>query len=309
MTECRQCLAVDCVTDDPYGLYSLQSEVFPFVLNCPPGYNCKSGSGYFVTFIACEGSLVTRWIAPGSTSIQYDAIIAEMMAELQAAIPFCTDGTVPTPTPTQLYWNQPQSCTATCPDGSVFTYTVPAGRYAGFSLAVANAAAYAAACAGASLNRMCFTVPVMWCCAGVAFSFTISISGGHTPMVWANPDGMPAGTTVTFAGRNAVVAGTIAAGGSDTFDLNVVDSLGNVATRTCTIYCINFYPATLDNATVGVAYSQQLSLTGQPPGTTATYALDSGSLPTGVSLSASGLISGTPSGGLPATFTVAVTVV
>lgn len=308
MSNCRTCVAIDCGADDPYGLYSLQSEIFPFVLNCPTGFNCKSGGGFFVTFIACEGSLVTRWIAPGSTSAEYDAIIAEMMAELQRILPSCLPSSNGSPLPTQLYWNQPQTCTALCPDNYPFTYTVPAGRYAAFSLAQANAAAYAAACASANLNRICFSVPQLWCCAGTAFSLTITVSGGHTPLVWGNPGGMPAGTTVTFTGRNAAVAGTIAAGGSYTFSLSITDSIGNVAARTFTIYAISFSPASLPAAVIGTAYSQQLSLTGQPPGTTATYALDSGSLPTGVTLSASGLISGTPTGVLPATFTVAVTI-
>lgn len=60
----------------------------------------------------------------------------------------------------------------------------------------------------------------------------------------------------------------------------------------------------LPNATVGTAYSQTLAATG---GTTPyTWTTTSGSLPAGLTLSTAGVISGTPTTAVTATFTVQV---
>ncbi|MDR1299037.1 MAG: InlB B-repeat-containing protein [Oscillospiraceae bacterium] len=59
--------------------------------------------------------------------------------------------------------------------------------------------------------------------------------------------------------------------------------------------------ATLPNGTVGIAYSESLSATGDAP---ITWTIDSGSLPDGLMLDANGTISGTPTTAETATFTV-----
>ena len=67
-------------------------------------------------------------------------------------------------------------------------------------------------------------------------------------------------------------------------------------------------PGTLPNAKVGVAYSANLNTLlgvtgGVPP---YSYSLSSGSLPTGLTLSLSGVVSGTPSGAGSSAFTITV---
>jgi formylglycine-generating enzyme required for sulfatase activity len=62
--------------------------------------------------------------------------------------------------------------------------------------------------------------------------------------------------------------------------------------------------ATLPGGTVGTAYSQTLAVTGSPP---ITWSLDSGALPTGLSLSTTGVISGMPATMGTFTFTVKAT--
>jgi len=59
--------------------------------------------------------------------------------------------------------------------------------------------------------------------------------------------------------------------------------------------------SSLLNGTVGTAYSQILTASGDTP---ITWSLDSGSLPTGLTLSVSGTISGTPTAAATSTFTV-----
>jgi len=53
----------------------------------------------------------------------------------------------------------------------------------------------------------------------------------------------------------------------------------------------NILPASLASGTVGTAYSQQFTATGSP---TITWSVTSGTLPTGLTFSSSGLLSGTP---------------
>lgn len=308
MTSCRPCQVIDCNAGDPYSLYSLQAEFFPFVMNCPPGYNCQSGGGYFITLKACDGAIVTRYIPPGSSQADYLAILADAQAELAGKQPFCNPDPFLDPCPT-LYWNQPQTCCVSCPDGFPFCYTVPAGRFASCTLSDANASAYADACAKAQATRMCLSPGYLTCCAGVAFSSTIHISGGTGPFSWSIMGAMPAGTSAAFLGRNATITGTLAVSSVYTFTLVVIDQgSGAMVSKTFGIYAIAITPATIPDATLGVVYSQQLGVSAQPAGTTAAFAVSAGSLPTGITLTSSGLISGTPTAGLPASFTIGVTI-
>ena len=59
--------------------------------------------------------------------------------------------------------------------------------------------------------------------------------------------------------------------------------------------------ASLPNGTVGTAYSQTLTATGETP---ITWSIDSGTLPTGLSLAGTGVISGTPTTAATSAFTV-----
>lgn len=65
-----------------------------------------------------------------------------------------------------------------------------------------------------------------------------------------------------------------------------------------------FVTTALPQAFVGVPYSAQIEATGEP---TITFAVAGGELPAGLSLSASGLISGTPTGSASATFVIEAT--
>jgi hypothetical protein len=62
--------------------------------------------------------------------------------------------------------------------------------------------------------------------------------------------------------------------------------------------------ASLPNGTVGTAYSQTLTATGDTP---ITWSIDTGALPAGLSLATTGVISGTPTTATTSTFTVKAT--
>jgi hypothetical protein len=127
-----------------------------------------------------------------------------------------------------------------------------------------------------------------------AYSQTLSASGGNPAYTWtlesgALPDGLSLSTTGIISGMPTAAPGTYS------FRVKAADSFGCVGTRDCTILfdcpLISITPTTLPQATTTAAYNQQLTASG---GTTPyTWSLASGALPSGITLSSSGLISGT----------------
>ncbi|RYY17393.1 MAG: hypothetical protein EOO36_09775, partial [Cytophagaceae bacterium] len=144
---------------------------------------------------------------------------------------------------------------------------------------------------------------------GAAYSQTITASGATAPYTYAITAGaLPAGLTLTSGG---VLAGTPTAGGSFTFSVTATDASATPGpysgSRSYTLSIvaptIAVAPATLPNGTVGTAYSQTITAAG---GTAPySYAITAGALPSGLTLSASGILSGTPT--TPGSFTFTVT--
>jgi len=118
---------------------------------------------------------------------------------------------------------------------------------------------------------------------------------------------LPAGLTLSTAG---VISGTPTAGGAASFTVRAVDALGNVGSRALTInigtVTLTVNPATLPGSITGQPYSHTVTATG---GTAPyTFVISAGALPPGLTLNAvTGVISGTPTSGGGATFTVQAT--
>ncbi|CAJ0793742.1 hypothetical protein LMG19083_02478 [Ralstonia psammae] len=148
---------------------------------------------------------------------------------------------------------------------------------------------------------------------GTAYSQSLaSASGGTAPYTYAVTGGsLPAG--VTLAG-NGTLSGTPTASGSFNFTVTATDSSTGTGPFTATsgtltlniaAPTITLSPSTLTNATVATAYSQTVTASG---GTAPyTYAVTGGSLPTGMTLSSGGVLSGTPTAGGAFNFTVTAT--
>ncbi|WP_433925368.1 putative Ig domain-containing protein [Stenotrophomonas nematodicola] len=141
--------------------------------------------------------------------------------------------------------------------------------------------------------------------AGTAFAQTLSATGGTSPYTYTtNTAQLPPGITLSSAG---LLSGTPSARGAFSFTVRATDNTGAVVDKA--------YALTVQNPSLSLSPSSatavqnvpfSLTLGGQ--GGVAPYiiALESGSLPTGISL-AGGVLSGTPTGavqGYPVTFRV-----
>jgi protocatechuate 3,4-dioxygenase beta subunit len=133
----------------------------------------------------------------------------------------------------------------------------------------------------------------------------ITASGGTAPYTYSKLTGnLPSGITISSTG---VISGsTTAAPGAYSFTVQALDANGAPGTQpyTITVLCPDFVitPSSLSNATVGSAYSAPLNAVGGSA--PYVWSVASGTLPAGLSLSSSGLISGTPTQAMTASFTV-----
>ena len=141
---------------------------------------------------------------------------------------------------------------------------------------------------------------------GTAYSQVLALSGGTPPFAWTLTAGsLPPGITLTAQGA---LSGNPSASGNFGFTVQVKDSSSATATQQLTAaialtLAITTAPA-LPGGTGNVSYSTTLATSGGSA--PFTWSLVSGSLPPGVSLSPSGVISGTPSDAASSTFTAQV---
>ena len=147
---------------------------------------------------------------------------------------------------------------------------------------------------------------------GTAYSATLSASGGTTPYSWSITSGsLPAG--LTLGSSSGQITGTPTGSGTSSFTVQVKDSSSPAQTASkslsitisTAVSTLQIITSTLPDGQQGTTYSATLSATGGK--TPYTWSITSGSLPTGLSLSASlGQITGTPTGSGTSSFTVQV---
>ncbi|NLS01747.1 autotransporter outer membrane beta-barrel domain-containing protein, partial [Rhizobium sp. P38BS-XIX] len=144
-----------------------------------------------------------------------------------------------------------------------------------------------------------------------AYSQTVTATGGTAPYSYAITSGaLPAGLSLNPT--TGLLAGTPTSGGSFNLTVTATDSSTGTgapftASRAYTLTIgaptVAITPATLPAATVATAYSQTVTASG---GTAPyTYAVTSGALPAGLTLSPTGVLSGTPTA--DGTFNVTIT--
>ncbi len=142
---------------------------------------------------------------------------------------------------------------------------------------------------------------------GTPYSQTLSASGGTAPYSWSIASGsLPPGLTLS----GATVTGTPSAPGSSTFTARVADKSTPQQTAQMTFTLPVLAPLTIATAslpvgTSGIAYQQTLTATGGTPNYK--WSIAAGALPSGVTLSATGTLTGIPTGAGTFHFTVLVT--
>ncbi|EZP39293.1 putative hemagglutinin-like protein [Janthinobacterium lividum] len=146
--------------------------------------------------------------------------------------------------------------------------------------------------------------------AEAVYTTTLTAAGGTAPYTFSVSSGtLPAGLSLNAA--TGVLSGTTNVAGSFPFSIKVTDSSTGAgapfsATNSYTLSVgaptITVTPATLPAATAATAYSRQLTANGGVA--PYAYTVSSGSLPAGLTLSGSGLLSGTPTAAGSFTLTV-----
>lgn len=144
------------------------------------------------------------------------------------------------------------------------------------------------------------------------YSVTFSTTGGTSPYTYSLDSGtLPTGMTLNPA--TGLLSGTSSQVQNASFSIRVTDSTPSTGAHATVAQSytlqvnapptITVTPPTLPNATHGVGYSQTLTAGGG----TSPYTFSSTTLPAGLGLAPGGVLSGTPTAGGPATFTVTAT--
>ncbi len=139
---------------------------------------------------------------------------------------------------------------------------------------------------------------------GTPYSFALTSYGGSGTYAWSGVS-MPAGLSVSSSGQ---ITGTPTAAGTFTFTVNMADAaapsvtLGYIYTLVVNSFAITDSPV-LPQPTSGLAYTYTLNA--PACGTGCAWTMPSGSLPSGLTLSGAGVISGTTTNtGFNSTFTI-----
>ena len=138
---------------------------------------------------------------------------------------------------------------------------------------------------------------------GSGFEAALVATGGQRPHTWQMAGGvLPPGLSLSSAGR---ISGTPQAAGQFVFSVRVSDGSGRSATASfaaTTVNALRVLTANLPEVEPGSAYLATLEVTG---GTSPyRWTVVEGQLPTGLTLSSSGVVTGTPSGGSPTSVVV-----
>lgn len=318
------CLPCD---DDPIANISAEdADSNPFVFNFDIVERPPLGFGY--DQLGCK-----RWCY--SEESLEDAQLCAIQQTFECVVDTWTEpqtGDPPfgPPGPPGTFLNAEQTCESTCADGATFGATIAHGRVTALSLAEANRIARSLACNLARTQRICIltTSPLTAGCVNTAYSKTLVGRGGtpwvvtfddllfvpfcaslgdRFPYTWTIISGsLPDGLTLGECSGN--ISGTPTTAGSYIFTVRATDFTGAFQTKQFTMTVAQITTAaTLPAATAGTFYTQNLTVTPAHDQETEVWVLDFGSLPAGLTLSAAGVISGTPTGSGLSAFTVIAT--
>lgn len=205
-----------------------------------------------------------------------------------------------------LFSNAAQTCTAICQDGAPFTFVVPAGWIVTNNQSLSDQAARALACSLANNQMVCLS-SISEGCVGAAYDQLIAVTRGLPPFTFTFVSGtIPPGLALSAVDdTSARLSGTPTTPGNYIFRIQARSASGPQIIKTYQLAILgitNFGSA--PTVTKNAAYSFQLTATG---GTAPhTFTIAAGALPAGLTLSSSGLISGTPTTVETAHFTLQI---
>ena len=145
--------------------------------------------------------------------------------------------------------------------------------------------------------------------AGSSYQATLQATGGTPGYSWSLASGqLPTGLSLSSAGT---LSGTPTAAGTYSFAARVTDNGSPAQSQTTSLSltiavpALSITPLSFVSGQSGTAYRASLAATGGTPGYS--WTLQSGALPSGLTLSTNGVISGTPSAAGISSFIVQVT--
>lgn len=230
--------------------------------------------------------LLQQWTAT-ECGVTYVSNISQADADLQARSAAVTcDNSHRNPS-IDLIFNAPQTCCIPCPDGTLTCYTVPGGLFTAATQAEADSEAYQEACILASRNPICLGNLPGCTCVGSQYDATVTVTGALSTFRLSGGS-LPIGLSLS----GTSIMGTPLSPGIYVFQLEAVSTSGSYSIKTYSITVLQITTVSLPPYTIGVPYSFQLQATGGS--NNYAWKISSGSLPAGLTMSVSGLISGVP---------------
>lgn len=169
--------------------------------------------------------------------------------------------------PVTIFYNNPQSATALCPDGLPFTYLVPFGVFAGFNQAEVDEMALTYAQRAAQTQIICMSAlsatvaPISQFFQATLTAIGITLTGFEASNTYAVVSGaLPPGMTLSGAGTTATISGVPTVTGTYSFVVEVTDRQGNTMAKGYSIQVVGVF------SQMQWAYTPQFP-TLTPPGT------------------------------------------
>lgn len=230
-----------------------------------------------------------------------DQETADLLAESAAFQKAAGGWTQPNGFPVITYQSASQFVTETCPDGSQFTFGVISGMFSALTQREADGAALSYCQRQIILHKVCLFGEWSAVCLNSYASLSITAQGMRLGIseenLWQLTSGvLPPGMSFnggSLASESVSITGTPTTPGSYSFSVMVTTPQGDFMEKTFTINVVGVISTVLPSGEVNVPYSEQIVWVGF---SAPSFSLDATSepLPTGLILSASGVISGEP---------------